>query len=171
MEEPEPVNRLGGNGETQTRAAAAADARSDATSVAREAWVLLAQVFHGTEARNAAISADYGLTNQQGLALTLLQPGTPLRMRDLADALHCANSQLTAVVDRLEELGLATRTTGRDRREKFIALTDHGVDVRAKALDRYHEPPAALRALTPEEQQILRDVLATALERAQAADN
>jgi DNA-binding MarR family transcriptional regulator len=132
-------------------------------AVAGEAWQLLAEIFHGTESRNAAISADFGLTNQQGLALTLLRPHEPIRMSELARKLHCANSQLTVVVDRLEQLGVAQRVPGQDRREKLVQLTPEGIDVRAAALVRYHEPPPQLMALPPDKQRALRDLLAEAL--------
>jgi len=55
----------------------------------------------------------------------------PLSRRDLAERLHCDPSNVTFLVDRLEEKGLAQRATDQhDGRVKAVSLTPDGVAVR-----------------------------------------
>ena len=69
-------------------------------------------------------------------------PGTP--MRSIAESLYCDASYVTDLVDRLEERKLIVRTQDpRDRRVKLLKLTDAGVELRRKALDRLYEPRPA----------------------------
>jgi DNA-binding MarR family transcriptional regulator len=101
------------------------------------------------------------LTPPHGHALLALQHG-PIRMRDLAEAMACDASYVTAVADRLEELGLATRrNTADDRRVRELALTAKGARV-ARRLDAvFMSPPDALVALSPADRTTLVRILAT----------
>ena len=69
-------------------------------------------------------------------------------MSALADALHCDNSNITGIVDRLEAAGLAERRpTERDRRVKAVVLTEKGEWMRIELERRAGEPPPRLAAL------------------------
>ena len=85
-------------------------------TAAREAWRLFWRVFMADKRRRWAILSELGISPQQALALGTLKPGEPMPMSALADALHCDNSNITGIVDRLEAAGLAerrpTRATG-----------------------------------------------------------
>jgi DNA-binding MarR family transcriptional regulator len=97
-----------------------------------------------------------------GLLKTLLElsPDSPRAMRDLADRWSCDASYVTALVDGLEERGLAERRQHPiDRRVKTVVLTDKGVEARAETLARLGEPPSALSTLTDDEQEQLRELL------------
>ena len=134
------------------------------TDAAREAWGLIWRMFMQDKPRRWAILSKLGLSMQQSMALTNLQPGEPLPMSSLAELLHCDNSNVTGIVDRLEAAGLAERRPGlHDRRVKTIALTDAGERLRAEVMRRAGEPPPPLAALAPTDAAALRDILERAL--------
>ena len=86
-------------------------------------------------------------------------------MSALADALHCDNSNVTGIVDRLEAAGLAERRPSeRDRRVKAVVLTDKGEWTRIEIERRAGQPPPRLAKLSEEDAVALRDILARALE-------
>jgi DNA-binding MarR family transcriptional regulator len=88
-------------------------------------------------------------------------PDEPEPMRVLAERWRCDASYITAIVDDLEELGLAQRQAHPgDRRIKTVALTPKGIKLRAALMALLSVPPAAFGALTATEQRQLRDLLA-----------
>ena len=131
---------------------------------AREAWELFWQMFMEDKKRRWAILSELGVSPQQAMAISMLKPGEPLPMSALADALHCDNSNITGIVDRLEAAGLAERRADeRDRRVKAIALTEKGERLRIEIDRRVGEPPPKLAAISDEDAVALRDILARAL--------
>jgi DNA-binding MarR family transcriptional regulator len=75
----------------------------------------------------------YGESQIAGLGLTVPQAGllhtlgSPLPMKQIAERMHCDASNLTGIVDRLEDRGLVERRVrADDRRVKEIALTREG---------------------------------------------
>jgi DNA-binding MarR family transcriptional regulator len=85
-------------------------------------------------------------------------------MRRLACALHCDSSNVTGIVDRLEERGLVERRPDpADRRVKLLLLTDAGGELRALLVRRLADPPAPLQRLSADEQRALRDLMRRAL--------
>ena len=132
---------------------------------AREAWGLFWRIFMEDKRRRWAILSEMGLSPQQSMAITTLQPGEPLPMSALAEALHCDNSNVTGIVDRLEAAGLAERRPSeRDRRVKAVVLTEKGEWTRIEIERRAGSPPARLAKLSEEDAATLRDILARALE-------
>ena len=67
---------------------------------------------------------DIDITMAQTKALYLLVAVGELRMSDLAARLGVTSSTATGLVDRLVELGLATRREAADRRQVVIAATE-----------------------------------------------
>jgi DNA-binding MarR family transcriptional regulator len=133
------------------------------TEAAREAWGLIWRIFLEDKPRRLAILSELGLSMQQSMALTNLEPGVPMPMGALAEAMHCDNSNITGIVDRLEAAGLASRRPSeRDRRVKAIVLTPKGERIRAEVMRRAGEPPAGLAALPLRDAVALRDILARA---------
>jgi DNA-binding MarR family transcriptional regulator len=129
-------------------------------TTAREAWRLLVELVFANKARFMATMAEFELTPVQGHVLRLLEPEQPLPMNDLAGALHCDASNVTGLVDRLEQRGLVERRPGaRDRRVKELLLTAAGVALRARVLERMWEPPEAIGSLSARDQRALRDIL------------
>jgi DNA-binding MarR family transcriptional regulator len=88
-------------------------------------------------------------------------------MSEIAAVLHCDNSNVTGIVDGLEEKGLATRQASEsDRRVKLIALTAEGRKVRAVLTRAIEKPPAWVEGLSEVDRRALRDVLRRAVDGA-----
>lgn len=140
---------------------------STATSTktpATEAWKLLSELFF-TYGRPRVMSAgqDLHLSPPQAIVLRMLDEPRP--MSELASIMHCDNSNLTGIVDRLEERELVERTAAeRDRRVKLIALTEHGRELRDELSRRMAVPPEVLTSLSSADQRALRDILKRALD-------
>jgi DNA-binding MarR family transcriptional regulator len=105
-------------------------------------------------------TSEFGLTMAQAQTLLMISPDEAEPMRDLAGRLGVDPSNLTGLVDRLEDRGLVERRpAAHDRRVKTLALTDAGVDLRgelfARALDG--APPAS--GLSLDEQRTLEALL------------
>ena len=141
------------------------EASVDASTAAREAWGHFWRIFLEDKRRRWAILSDLGISPQQSMAISTLEPGRPLPMSALAEALHCDNSNITGIVDRLEAAGLAERRPDeRDRRVKAVILTDKGEWLRVEIDRRAGEPPPRLANLPEADARALRDILARALE-------
>ena len=120
-----------------------------------EAWLRMMSLFFTRRDRFFAELAQLALTPPHGHALMSLRQG-PVRMRDLADAMACDASYVTAVADRLEELGLADRRGApADRRVRELVLTAKGEQV-AQQLDAvFTTPPEQLLDLSPADRTAL----------------
>ncbi len=76
-----------------------------------------------------SIAAAHGLTSAQAKVLMFLDHPEP--MRSIAECLACDPSNITGLVDRLEERGLLSRSEGEaDRRVRFLEVTAAGKKVR-----------------------------------------
>lgn len=134
---------------------------------ASEAWRLLGELLHAHKHRFASIAAEFELSPPQVWALRSLDPAGTVPMSDLACALRCDASNITGIVDRLEKRALVERQPAEhDRRVKHLVLTDEGRSVRARLLSRLDAPPAEITSLPDEDQRLLRDLLARALDQA-----
>lgn len=130
---------------------------------AAEAWGAIHEIFLANRGRFLAIARELDLSPPQMAALRFLRDGKP--MGELAEVMHCDNSNITGIVDRLEQRGLiARRPADHDRRVKLLVLTAEGRDVRDRLAERMAEPPAAVAALSRADQRALRDILRRALE-------
>jgi MarR family transcriptional regulator, organic hydroperoxide resistance regulator len=125
------------------------------------------ELIHLSKRRFMAIASEFDLSPPQVMALRQLDPAQPKPMSELATALRCDNSNVTGIVDRLEDRGLVQRRPGEhDRRVKMLMITERGAQVRAGLAARLEEPPEALANLSPEDQRALRDIMRRALGRA-----
>lgn len=116
------------------------------------------------EHEEAAASAR--LTPAQATLLTLLSAPTP--MRSLAGRMGCDPSNITGIVDRLEDKGLVERLVDpSDRRVKQIAPTQAGRDAVARFQDELVHV-SSLAKLDPDARQDLLTVLREA--QSQASD-
>lgn len=89
-------------------------------------------------------------------------------MGEMAEAMHCDNSNITGIVDRLEERGIVQRRVAEhDRRVKLIALTSDGERLREELNRRMAEPPEPLANLSEADQRALSGILARALQTAE----
>ena len=125
------------------------------------------ELIHLSKRRFMAIASEFDLSPPQVMALRQLDPDEPKPMSELAVALRCDNSNVTGIVDRLEDRGLVERRPGEhDRRVKMLMITERGAQVRAGLAARLDEPPEALGNLSAEDQRALRDIMRRALGRA-----
>jgi DNA-binding MarR family transcriptional regulator len=132
------------------------------TKVAGEAWQLFFELFSRYRPQWLAIHTEYGLRPPMVFALQELDE--PMPMGKLAGLLHCDNSNITWITDRLEERGLVERRSDPgDRRVKLIAMTPEGRRIRDEIVARISEPPTELVALPAADQRVLRDTLRKAL--------
>jgi DNA-binding MarR family transcriptional regulator len=126
----------------------------------QEAWGLMLELFFAQRGRMLAVAQEFGLAPQQALAIKHLQPGEPLKLSDLATALHCDNSNVTGIADRLEAAGLAERRPHpSDRRVKTLQLTERGELVRKLHGERVGTAPPSLAALSDEDAATLVEIL------------
>ena len=106
------------------------------------------------------MAAEFGINPGAMKMLFDLEPDDPRPMRALAEAFQCDASNITWLVDRLEERGLVERRTlPTDRRVKTVALTPVGEKTKAAMLERLYQPPEDLLALTRDQLVALRDAL------------
>jgi DNA-binding MarR family transcriptional regulator len=124
------------------------------------------ELIHLSKQRFMAIASEFELSPPQVMALRQLDPDEPKPMSELAVALRCDNSNVTGIVDRLEDRGLVERQPAEhDRRVKMLSITPRGIEVRAGLSARLAEPPEPLAALSIEDQRALRDIMRRALGR------
>ena len=135
-----------------------------------DTWELLMDLVMAERARIPQIAAEFQLSPPQVHALRMLEPEQPLPMGRLACALGCDASNVTGIVDRLEQRGLIERRpSDRDRRVKVLVVTAQGAEVRKALMIRLSEPPQSIAALSPAERRRLAGLLRRALSRAAAA--
>jgi DNA-binding MarR family transcriptional regulator len=116
------------------------------------------------EAHFTELAAKYELTAIQAKVLLLLQPEGAMTMRSIAGLLQYDASNLTGVVDRLEEMGAVRRQPHpSDRRAKGVVLTAEGQRMRKAFWDRLTSNTGPLGRLNDRELVGLRRLLGTAL--------
>jgi MarR family transcriptional regulator, organic hydroperoxide resistance regulator len=129
-------------------------------SPAAEAWALMQLLFQSSRHRFMAIAQEFELSPPQIMALKALDPERPVPMSELAGKLHCDNSNVTGIVDRLEDRGLVERRSAeRDRRVKMLVVTSEGAEIRERLRERLSDPPPAFAALSRADQVALRDIM------------
>jgi MarR family transcriptional regulator, organic hydroperoxide resistance regulator len=157
-------------GASQATSAVASGAGT--TGAAEEAWALMHSLMFGERHRFIDAAAEFDLHPAQAGVLMRLRDDAGMSMKEIAFQLRCDNSNVTGLVDRLEARGLVSRRAAEhDRRVKLIVPTERGREVGDQLRARMARPPAALAALSGEDQRALRDLLRRAAsgERAPAA--
>jgi DNA-binding MarR family transcriptional regulator len=126
----------------------------------REAWALLSSLVYPPPF--AAIARELDLRPAAFGTLRMLD--RPRTMSEVASALQCDNSNVTGIVDSLEEKGLAQRRASEeDRRVKLIELTKEGRRVHARLAEAFETPPPWVDSLSTGDQLALRDILQRAV--------
>jgi DNA-binding MarR family transcriptional regulator len=129
--------------------------------IGREAWGLLSGLVYPPPF--AAIARELDLRPAAFGTLRMLD--RPRTMSEVATALQCDNSNVTGIVDSLEQKGLARRRAGeKDRRVKLIELTPEGRRVHARLQRAFTKPPQWVAALSAQDQRTLRDLLQRAVD-------
>lgn len=149
--------------EAKSPGASRTNAARAKTDLGNEAWSLLQRLVFSQRPRWMAVIREYDLVPPHWIALQTLDE--PMPMGELAKQLACDSSNVTWIIDRLEERGLVERHAAEhDRRVKLLVLTAKGRALRAELEDRLSEAPPPIDALSPEDQRTLRDVLSRAVE-------
>ena len=137
------------------------------TSAASEAWRLMTRLFQANRGHFVAACSAVELSPPQVMALRSLRPGDPMPMSELAGLMHCDNSNVTGIVDRLEDRGLVVRQAGtQDRRVKYLLLTETGTATRARLEELLGHAPEPLLTLSAPEQRQLAALLRKATDAA-----
>jgi DNA-binding MarR family transcriptional regulator len=124
--------------------------------LAAEAWGLLVPLVYPP--RFIEIAHKMGVTPSLLGALRFLE--RPQTMGRMAELLHCDPSNVTGIVDALEDRNLAERKPSEvDRRIKVVELTGPGEKLRARAIEEMYKPPAWIEGLSKPDQRKLRDIL------------
>src|SRR3954447_12479223 len=127
---------------------------------ANDAWKRMSELFLSRKHQVMEIAAAHSLNPGAMNALLFLQPGEPCSMRTLADAWKCDASNVTWLVDRLEEHGLAERRPHpTDRRVRSVALTRKGTRMRAQIEAKLFEAPPILRTLDTDDLDALTRIM------------
>jgi DNA-binding MarR family transcriptional regulator len=101
-----------------------------------------------------------GLSAVQAKVLLQLTPGAAVPMRRVAQQLGYDASNLTTLIDRLEEQGsVERRTDASDRRVKALVLTDAGARLRSEFWHRLVEDAGPLTPIDGDELQTLLGIL------------
>jgi DNA-binding MarR family transcriptional regulator len=129
-----------------------------------ERWARLLLVAFETYGAFEQKAAEVGLTLPQALTLNVIGSRRTAAMGEVAECLRVDASNMTGVVDRLEQRGLVERRPSTDdRRIKTLVLTPGGRAVRARLLAALREPPPLYDALPEAGGERLSRLLADAL--------
>lgn len=131
----------------------------DDDGVEQDVYVALTRTFLKLDDFDRRFFAAFGLSARQFWALTHLDEERGLRMVELGQLLLTDKSNVTGIVDRLESIGLATRTVApNDRRVMLVKLTPKGRDLRETVNRQHQKRVRELMAAVGHDQ--LRDLLA-----------
>jgi DNA-binding MarR family transcriptional regulator len=138
------------------------DAKISGVGLAEDAFERLRRVaFEGEHVeRMAALGVRTKLSPGVLKTLMRLSKEDGVSMGEVARAIGCDPSYVTALVDDLDERGLARRESAPyDRRVKIVVLTDAGRTLAAEIDGVLSVPPAAFSELSSSELRQLRDLL------------
>jgi DNA-binding MarR family transcriptional regulator len=130
--------------------------KSGKKDAGREAWGLLSSLVYPPPFLPLVRELD--LRPATFGALRLLEE--PRTMSQLADLLHCDNSNITGIVDNLEDRDLAIRYPSEvDRRIKVVELTVKGEVLMRRVRRELAKPPEWVKELSADDQEALRGIL------------
>jgi MarR family transcriptional regulator, organic hydroperoxide resistance regulator len=139
-----------------------ADLSTD-TDLSRDLTVTFFGVMQRMKQQSQRAAAEFEMSVAQVRALYELRE--PLSMRELAERLYLDPSNLTALVDRLEELGLVERTADAgDRRVKRLVITTRGSELSQEIVDSVFAESPVFGVLDDREQRDLLDLLTRLVE-------
>ena len=107
-----------------------------APQIEQELSRLISNSFIHLDDSDRQLMRHFGLTVTQFWALVHLQDEEGRSLSELANLLICDKSNVTSIVDKLEESGLAERRRGKagDRRYTRVVLTKEGHELRSRAI-------------------------------------
>lgn len=85
-----------------------------------------------------AVGKEYDLTPLQAITIVLIDLDVPKPMNAFQKLYNCDASNITGIVDGLEEKGLATRSElPSDRRVKIVLLTQKGITLQKLLIEAF----------------------------------
>jgi DNA-binding MarR family transcriptional regulator len=110
--------------------------RTQSTRLEQEVTRLISRVFIHLDDSDRQLMKHFGLTTTQFWALVHLEDAEGRSLSELANLLICDKSNVTSIVDKMEELGLAERKRGKagDRRYTRVVLTPEGRELRNRSI-------------------------------------
>ena len=144
--------------------------KSATDALARRVWQALFDLLIRSAPVRTASLARRGLTPNDSRGLFSLHARTGRSMRSLADEWQCDPSNATFIIDRLEELGLASRQPLlNDKRVKLVVLTRKGEKTRTELLHEFHQPPAEFDGLDRTDLEALERIVSKLMSAATSA--
>ena len=135
------------------------------------AWQLLVKFFFAQREHLPSSAAEIDLSPAQCHVLHLLEPDRPMPMGRLASTLSCDASNVTGLIDRMEERGLVQRQpSAADRRVKVLQLTAAGLRVRAHVLKQMTAASHPLSRLSVGQQRTLVKILEALVDDARRSE-
>jgi DNA-binding MarR family transcriptional regulator len=126
--------------------------RPSKQAVADEVWGLLTGLMAARRDAAFAVAESYGLTMGDMKALLSLPDDQAPTMSGLAEVWACDASNVTWLVDRLEQLGCVQRQASLiDRRAKTVVLTERGRLAREQLRGAFTQAPEQLDRLNVED--------------------
>lgn len=134
---------------------------SDEANLAYEMYRLLTKTFFLLDDFDNHFFTQYGLSMRQFWAIQHLDEQQGISMVELSRKLLTDKSNVTSIVDRLEQRQLCKRTASpQDRRVLLITLTSEGREVRDSITDLHKASIYTLmKVVSPPELHSLRDQL------------
>ncbi|HHZ14121.1 MAG: MarR family winged helix-turn-helix transcriptional regulator [Caldicoprobacterales bacterium] len=111
--------------------------------------------------------SSLGFAWNQYSIMKALEPGESLTVSEISTRVHRKISNVTPVVDFLEERGIAERVSDeKDRRVIRVRLTKEGINIRQKTIENHNNFLNGLyQSLTEEEMEKFLDVVAIFLDK------
>lgn len=126
------------------------------TEIANATLKALRRVLRATEGGTRKLAAATGLTPSQLLVLREIDAGSDVTPGLVAQRLQFSHATITAIVDRLVVLDLATRSrSDQDKRRMLLSLTQKGRHCLAEAPDMLQEIFALRFAALPAWEQAM----------------
>jgi DNA-binding MarR family transcriptional regulator len=140
--------------------------RDAATATSREVWLRMTDLVLD-HTRRRAVADALGMSFGRTRAIRRLARD-PMSMGELAAALGIDRPNATVLVDDMESAGLVLRRPHpTDRRAKLVEATPKGKELARRADEILATPPPALSALSAEDLEHLRRILASLREPAE----
>lgn len=105
-----------------------------------DALVSIRRILRAAELDGKALRAATNLKTSQLLVLQVLDEEADATVGHITEQVHMAQASVTAIVGRLEEMGMVHRERGTtDKRKVYVRLTDQGRQILERAPDALHQ--------------------------------
>lgn len=93
-------------------------------------------IFKENDVSYRRMAAQFGLSDSAFWTLYCLrESATPLTQKQLCESIYMSKQTINSALKSLERNGFITLTTGKDRRSKFLVLTEDGQELATRTVD------------------------------------